>query len=1327
MSDDARITGIIELVGLDKAQGGLKGLATQTDAGQRKVDELEKSAKKASAAFTGWGSTTKAAATGVDGVAKRSTDAKTKIDGLARSTTTASSSTKRLASSSGAASAQLAGMERRAMSAGRVIAASLGVGIGVAGIVRLGSAVVRTGMTFDETMSGVRATSNATAAEFQALRGAAIQMGGSTVFSATEVGGAMVELGKAGFSAKQQLAGIGGVLDAAAASGEDMASVSTVMVDTLGGFKMAAASATHVADGLARVANETTAGIGDLGESMKYVAPVAASVGMTFDQTAASFQVLAESGIKGSMAGTALRGVLVDMQAPNKVVQKQMDDMGLSFRDASGKMLPFSTNIDRLRAKLEKMPRSKADKFLKDLFGSQQITAARAFLDAGSEGLDKLTREIAGANGEAKKMASTMTDNLAGDVESLTGALESAAITISDMFRPQFRAAVGEMQAWVSSDAFAEQAARLAGSVGSAAQALASGAQFAYQHRDAITALAVGYGTFRASTIVATAAQSAMNASLVAGGAGGAAGGVGKLSAAMRLAGFNPYIAGLAAVAGGVYLIDRAQKRAREEDERYRQSGIAVAEAAVVRRRAADRVAKAADAVRAATMNVQDAEKKYGDGSPQYAAAQQQKADAVAKHAAEQERLNAAVSASKDAAGGAGSGGKDNPAQLTGGEKAAATASLIETEAKLNAKLVEQASLRQQLANLQDASRGGKGFSGRGEEEAASAAYNIEKATRALDKLNAAYDEGAITASEFADQYKEHQSIINDGRKAIDTATEKLAENSGEVKKLEAEQRKLNAALDPGGKKAKELAARLDDLKRAAPMVVASARSIRAQLDAISAVKVTPQVARELLTDMSDSERVAKFGTASVNQILEKAGLVKPSPRWGRGVGEEAGRGAAAAGRGADAANRNLARAGNVRASTTWMNSILGQINAVRQQASRPITMPRPGSAGFIGPVPRRATGGPIYGAGSSTSDSIPAMLSNGEFVMRAAAVDKYGLGFMDAVNRGQVLGLAKGGAAWHPEARGKQRFDQAQTRWDALSRAVDARGAATDLRMARAERTPGTRDDIGAHQQAIRDALWARGEMQGFLTRNSAGKGRFKQNALSQDLRTQIVQAITAQERALTDARGAIRGLRADARLTPAEAARERLEKLLGGFQSKGARLEAAAAAAGLTASTADDASVAKKQQANALAAARALEKFGGTQSFRNLSQSDRDSYYQALAGARRDAAGRGSSAGGGGADTSLAAQLEQARLRAERAEANYRLGQGELRAFGSTGDIGSGGRNALGAVRSAPVNINVYSLTGSDPAIQQQVAQVVDGGFSSGASADIAYSGVR
>ena len=191
-------------------------------------------------------------------------------------------------------------------------------------------------------MSEVKAISGATGKEFDALRNKAIELGASTAFSAGEVAEAMTEMAKAGWSSQQIIDGMGGVLDAAAASGEGLAIVSTIVADTVTGFGLAASDSSKIADLLTQAANSGTIGVTDLGESFKYIAPVAASMGLSVEDVTTAISAMSMAGIKGSQAGTSLRTMLTRMVKPTDAVADAMEELGLELANEDGS---FSENL----------------------------------------------------------------------------------------------------------------------------------------------------------------------------------------------------------------------------------------------------------------------------------------------------------------------------------------------------------------------------------------------------------------------------------------------------------------------------------------------------------------------------------------------------------------------------------------------------------------------------------------------------------------------------------------------------------------------------------------------------------------------------------------------------------------------------------------------------------------------------------------------------------------------------------------------------------------------------------------------------------------------
>lgn len=200
----------------------------------------------------------------------------------------------------------------------------------------VGGKALSVAVDFEKGMSAVQAISGATGAELAKLKDLAVDLGASTAFSSAEVTAAMTEMAKAGWSTQQILDGMDGVLDAAAASGEGLASVSTIVADSITGFGMAAADSARVADVLTYAANAGTIGIADLGETFKYIAPVAKTLGFSIEDVTTATAAMSMAGIKGSQAGTSLKNIITNMVKPTDAMAAVMDDLNLSVTNSDG-------------------------------------------------------------------------------------------------------------------------------------------------------------------------------------------------------------------------------------------------------------------------------------------------------------------------------------------------------------------------------------------------------------------------------------------------------------------------------------------------------------------------------------------------------------------------------------------------------------------------------------------------------------------------------------------------------------------------------------------------------------------------------------------------------------------------------------------------------------------------------------------------------------------------------------------------------------------------------------------------------------------------------
>lgn len=303
-------------------------------------------------------------------------------------------------------------------------------------IIGLGTAAVKAGNDFEAQMSRVSAIAGAYGDDLEKLRDMAIELGAETSFSATESAQAMENLASAGFSTEEIMQAMPGMLDLAASSGEDLASSADIAASTLRGFQLNASEAGHVADVLAKNAADTNAAIIDTGYAMKYVAPVAQSVGWSLEEVTAAIGVMADAGIKGEQAGTTLRGALTRLMKPTDAMQSAMDSLGITFYDSQGKMKPLSTIIDELQKSTEELTDEQRDNKLATIFGTEALSGMKVLLASSKDELDAMTDGLKKADGAAEKMADTMLDNTKGSIEEMNGSLETAGITIQKQLAP---------------------------------------------------------------------------------------------------------------------------------------------------------------------------------------------------------------------------------------------------------------------------------------------------------------------------------------------------------------------------------------------------------------------------------------------------------------------------------------------------------------------------------------------------------------------------------------------------------------------------------------------------------------------------------------------------------------------------------------------------------------------------------------------------------------------------------------------------------------------------------------------------------------------------
>lgn len=301
---------------------------------------------------------------------------------------------------------------------------------------------INVGKQFDSSMSQVAAVSGATGDELEALRSKAKEMGASTKFTASEAADAFNYMAMAGWKTEQMIDGIPGVLNLAAASGADLATTSDIVTDALTAMGYGAQDAGRLADVMAAASSNANTNVEMMGQTFKYAAPVVGALGYSMEDTAVAVGLMANAGIKADQAGTALRSILNRMAAPTKESQGAMDALGVSLTDSSGKMKSLDEIMQDLRKGFANMSETEQTATAKHLAGAEAMSGLLAIVNAAPEDFDKLTKAVKESEGAAEKMASTMQDNLGGDMTKLGSKFEGLQLTLYEKFEPTLRKAV---------------------------------------------------------------------------------------------------------------------------------------------------------------------------------------------------------------------------------------------------------------------------------------------------------------------------------------------------------------------------------------------------------------------------------------------------------------------------------------------------------------------------------------------------------------------------------------------------------------------------------------------------------------------------------------------------------------------------------------------------------------------------------------------------------------------------------------------------------------------------------------------------------------------
>ena len=306
-------------------------------------------------------------------------------------------------------------------------------------IAGIGVASVKLAADFEKGMSTVQSISGATGTDLEMLSKKAKEMGLKTKYSASESAEAFKYMAMAGWKAGEMADGIEGVMYLAGATGEDLAGTSDIVTDALTAFGMQAKDTNKFVDVLAQTANKSNTSVSMLGESFKYVAPVAGALKFNAQDVSTALGLMANSGIKASSAGTALRSLFTRMAKPTKESQTAMDALGISLTDSKGNMKSLDTIMRETRKSFAGLTESQKAQYAAALAGKTGMSGLLAIVNSADSDFNELSTAIYNSNGACKKMYDTANNNLSGQLTILKSTIEGIGISFGERLLPYIK------------------------------------------------------------------------------------------------------------------------------------------------------------------------------------------------------------------------------------------------------------------------------------------------------------------------------------------------------------------------------------------------------------------------------------------------------------------------------------------------------------------------------------------------------------------------------------------------------------------------------------------------------------------------------------------------------------------------------------------------------------------------------------------------------------------------------------------------------------------------------------------------------------------------
>lgn len=320
-----------------------------------------------------------------------------------------------------------------------------GIRWAISGLKDLANEAFTAGANFEKAMSNVAAISGASAEEIANLTDKAKEMGEKTKFSATESAEAFNYMAMAGWKTEDMLNGIEGIMNLAAASGEDLATTSDIVTDALTAMGYSAGDAGQLADVMAAASSNANTNVKMMGQTFQYAAPIVGALGYSMEDTAVAIGLMANAGIKGEKSGTALRSILTRLSAPPKECADAMKDLGVTLTDEAGNMKKLDEVMGDLRQAFSKLSETQKTQYAKSIAGQEAMSGLLAVVSAAPEDYDKLTKAVENSTGAAQRMSETMTDNVDGAITLLKSNIEGKMIKVFEKASDSIKKSVRSM------------------------------------------------------------------------------------------------------------------------------------------------------------------------------------------------------------------------------------------------------------------------------------------------------------------------------------------------------------------------------------------------------------------------------------------------------------------------------------------------------------------------------------------------------------------------------------------------------------------------------------------------------------------------------------------------------------------------------------------------------------------------------------------------------------------------------------------------------------------------------------------------------------------